>query len=112
MILETVITGRGWGKTHYLIQRIQEAQDAGAELVAVVTHNEREAKRWADHVVEWEIDPSRFIVFTAQSALQGGGRGWEVDHLYVDNADLMTEDLLQEIQFCFAHDIDVLTATG
>lgn len=112
MTRERICLPRQAGKTTYLVERVQQAQDDGADLVAVVTCDEREATRWAKNVLEWEIDPSRFIVFSARQ-IEYGSRGLRVDYLFVDNADMLPPGLnLKEIEWSFAHGIDVVTFTG
>lgn len=111
MIREMIYLPRQAGKTTYLVERVQQAQDEGAEMVAVVTHTAREAQRWADHVMDWEIDPSRFVVFSAGSVTQTGAlRGWKFDLVLVDNLDLMTDDQVAELDL-YPHGIGVATAT-
>lgn len=110
MIREKIQTGRGAGKTTYLVERVQEAQDDGADLVVVVTLNAREGDRWAQYVLDWEIDPSRFMVVSIHNAHEVL-TGYTQPVIFVDNADLMPHDLVTELDRY--HVIDVATySTG
>lgn len=110
MILEKIGAGRGTGKTTYLVERVQEAQDEGADLVVVVVLDIREGERWAKWVLDWEIDPSRFMVVSIHNAYERLA-GQTVNAMFLDNADLMPYHLVNELSLHYL--IDVATySTG
>lgn len=83
------VGGRQSGKTRYLAERVGELQDKGYDLVVVVTHDSREALHWYDLMFEVGIDPSRFLVQTAQGV--DNLRGLRYALAGIDNADLMRD---------------------
>lgn len=110
---EFISLPRQSGKTTYLIERVQEAQDDGAEMVMVVTSSSREARRWERHLLDWEIDPSRIRVFNA-NRLETVREFAAADRVFVDNIDLFTNSQIYELYRItdLFGGIDVQTVTG
>lgn len=79
-------TGRGGGKTHWLLQQISEAVNAG-KSVALFTHDKRYSAHIARH---FSLDRLPVDIYSERSFELA--RGHIYDAIYVDNAELFHDN--------------------
>ena len=100
--------GRGEGKTTDLIKKVCDTSLSDSILVLAMNNNE--AKRLLTTYPEIDLGQIKVTTFQARAIVQSL-RGFNPDHIFIDNANFLTSDAIKEIRMLFDN-ATTLTVTG